>query len=82
MSSGYTDKILDAPYDPKPPDRTVGAKRKIDETIPLGRAEAALRTAEQQVRRTRQELDKLGSAARRGFAGGYGRRSRRGRCLA
>jgi hypothetical protein len=30
-----TDKILNAPYDPKPPDRTVGAKRKIDETIPL-----------------------------------------------
>ena len=55
-----TGKILNALYDPKPPDRTVGAKRKIDETIPLRRAQAALRTAEQQVRRTRHELDKLG----------------------
>ena len=54
-------KVLDTPYDPKPPGRTVGAKRKIDESVLLRRAEAALRTAKQEVRRTEHELDKLGA---------------------
>ena len=56
-------RILDKLYDPKPPARTVGAKRKIDSSVrPLSvrRAEVASSRAAAEVERKQTTLEQLG----------------------